>query len=432
MVHCPVVGAPARCAPWPIISRGEKELLMSFIKEYPGSLFSTTELIVMDYHAVHGHDISSFDLRGTHRLPTVAASQALDELQDQPLPTGLDRLDRALAAPEVLRGGFRRGQVTEIWGPPGSGKTALAIQVAAHAICSGHDVAWVDCFQRVNEERITRVVEHVERSRPRDEDGGPAQARGRFSLLSCLTLPHLMAVVSQPTPRLIGAGVSLIVISALSALLNSALPKSHDAGARSKATVAKGLSAPEKRLKGLQFVMSALEKLAATRKCAVVILSQCATKMQSEQGATLVTAVNTSVWDQGVMTRLVLFRDWAWRGAKLCSVLMAGLQRLDGQATSEGVEPVSTFSVGAGGVLEIDPQVPPGGPSAAGRKRKLGQTELEVPDSEDDDDDNDRAYGWASEDEAAMPAPPPQWQGSEDILLGHSGSSDGATGESPR
>ncbi|KAF4587377.1 hypothetical protein GQ602_004070 [Ophiocordyceps camponoti-floridani] len=393
----------------------------------------------MDYHAIHGHDISSFDLRGTHRLPTVAASQALDELQDQPLPTGLDRLDRALTTsndPEIFRGrgGFRRGQVTEIWGPPGSGKTALAIQVAAHAVCGGHDVAWVDCFQRVNEERITRVVESIERSTPRDEDGGPAQARGRFSLLSCLTLPHLMAVVSQPTPRLIGAGVSLIVISALSALLNSALPKSHDSGARSKSAVAKGLGAPEKRLKGLQFVMSALEKLAATRKCAVVILSQCATKMQPEQGATLVTAVNTSVWDQGVMTRLVLFRDWAWRGGKLGSVLMAGLQRLDGQATSEGVEPVSTFSVGAGGVLEIDPHVPSGGPSAAGRKRKLGQTELEVPDSEadDDDEDEDGTYGWASEDEAAMPAPPPQWQGSEDILLGHSGSSDGATGESPR
>lgn len=50
------------------------------------------------------------------------------------------------------------------------------------------------------------------------------------------------------------------------------------------------------------------------------------------------------------------------------------------------------------------------------RKRKLGQTGLEVPDSEDEVDDED--YGWAEEDEAAMPAPPPQWQGSEDILLG--------------
>lgn len=48
-----------------------------------------------------------------------------------------------------------------------------------------------------------------------------------------------------------------------------------------------------------------------------------------------------------------------------------------------------------------------------GQKRKRGHTELEVPDSEDDEN-----YGWGDGDEAAMPAPPPQWQGSEDILLG--------------
>lgn len=47
------------------------------------------------------------------------------------------------------------------------------------------------------------------------------------------------------------------------------------------------------------------------------------------------------------------------------------------------------------------------------RKRRLSQTNFEIPDSEDDED-----YGWADEDEASMPAPPPQWQGSEDVLLG--------------
>lgn len=46
-------------------------------------------------------------------------------------------------------------------------------------------------------------------------------------------------------------------------------------------------------------------------------------------------------------------------------------------------------------------------------KRKLGQTEFEIADSEEDED-----YGWADDDDSAMPAPPPQWQGSEDILLG--------------
>jgi hypothetical protein len=39
----------------------------------------------------------------------------------------------------------------------------------------------------------------------------------------------------------------------------------------------------------------------------------------------------------------------------------------------------------------------------------------EIPDSEETDED----YGWQDEDDAAMPGMPPQWQGSEDLLLGH-------------
>lgn len=46
------------------------------------------------------------------------------------------------------------------------------------------------------------------------------------------------------------------------------------------------------------------------------------------------------------------------------------------------------------------------------RKRKLDQANFEVPDSEDED------YGWQEDDDNALPRPPPQWQGSEDILLG--------------
>lgn len=69
------------------------------------------------------------------RLPTVSAADALEDLEDGTLryvSTGLDQLDRYLAQPpleEALvserRGGLPRGQITEVWGPPGSGKTAF-------------------------------------------------------------------------------------------------------------------------------------------------------------------------------------------------------------------------------------------------------------------------------------------------------------------
>ena len=75
------------------------------------------------------------------RLPTVSAAKALEEFDGakklQFIPTGLGALDTALSADEGLGlglgeprggggdGGIQKGQVTEIWGPPGVGKTAF-------------------------------------------------------------------------------------------------------------------------------------------------------------------------------------------------------------------------------------------------------------------------------------------------------------------
>lgn len=232
----------------------------------------------------------------------------------------------------------------------------------------------------------------------------------RFYHYSCFTLPHLVALVSRPTAKLIPHNCSLMVISSLSALVNSALPKSHDGKATSKSN--KGPSPSAKRTQALLSIVNALHKFAATRNCAVVVLSQCATKMHSERGATLTAAVNASVWEQGISTRLVMFRDWAWQENNLTSVFLAGLQKLDGKACQEVVENVVAFKVELDGVSQV-PYEALQTFELARHKRKLGQTELEVPDSEDDED-----YGWADEDEAAMPAPPPQWQGSEDLILG--------------
>ena len=60
----------------------------------------------------------------------MSAAQALDDLNDGPsrcVSTGLRDLDGALAGTGEGEGagGVSRGQVTEIWGPPGVGKTAM-------------------------------------------------------------------------------------------------------------------------------------------------------------------------------------------------------------------------------------------------------------------------------------------------------------------
>jgi recombination protein RecA len=55
------------------------------------------------------------------------------------IATGFSELDEALGI-----GGIPRGQITEILGPPTSGKATLAAKVVAQAQETGHRAAWVD------------------------------------------------------------------------------------------------------------------------------------------------------------------------------------------------------------------------------------------------------------------------------------------------
>lgn len=60
---------------------------------------------------------------------SISASQSLTAslTTRQPIPTGLPRLDSALDdSIDQQKPGILRGHVTEVFGPPGVGKTSLA------------------------------------------------------------------------------------------------------------------------------------------------------------------------------------------------------------------------------------------------------------------------------------------------------------------
>jgi recombination protein RecA len=54
------------------------------------------------------------------------------------IPSGFAALDAALG------GGFPRGRILELFGPPSCGKTTLALQAAAHLQAHGMAAAWID------------------------------------------------------------------------------------------------------------------------------------------------------------------------------------------------------------------------------------------------------------------------------------------------
>lgn len=100
-----------------------------------------------------------------------------------------------------------------------------------------------------------------------------------------------------------------------------------------------------KRLQMLQYVVSALQKLAATRDAAVVILSQCATRMQAERGATLIPAINANVWEQGIATRVALLRDWMWDDGQPHGARLAAVQKVNGKTAADGLDRLFAFSI---------------------------------------------------------------------------------------
>ncbi|KAI4863447.1 P-loop containing nucleoside triphosphate hydrolase protein [Hypoxylon rubiginosum] len=377
----------------------------------------------MDYQSIHGQDISSFDLTSTHRLPTVSAAQALEDLGTDPrrfVSTNIESLDQCLndvigdTNSELPRpGGLQKGQVVEIWGPPGSGKTAFGIQLAANTLRQDEKVVWVDGFHPVSPSRLHDLITSAQRSSPVSASV-PSVADQAENLLyfQAPTLAHLIGLICKPTANSIPSNTSLIVLDALSSLVNYAYPRSFEARRTPKGP---GPGPSARRLQVFQFLISTLQKLAATRDICVVLLSQCASRMQFEHGATLIPAVNANTWEQGIATRLVLFRDWIIKNDTVHGVYFAGIQKLNGKMAPGSISQVFAFGIRKEGLVSVDlggsqPSLPVSPNSRL--KRKLNQTDFEVADSEGED------YGWEDEDELEMPSMPPQWQGSEDILLG--------------
>lgn len=99
----------------------------------------------------------------------------------------------------------------------------------------------------------------------------------------------------------------------------------------------------------LQHVVNLLQKLAATRNLAVVVLSQCVTKMRPGAGAVLVPAISTAAWEQGLGSRVVLFRDWGWddeEGNTITDVRLVEVVKAEGVPVVQGRRRLFGFSIG--------------------------------------------------------------------------------------
>lgn len=178
--------------------------------------------------------------------------------------------------------------------------------------------------------------------------------RGHFHYMAAPTLAHLLALFVHPPAAFPPRNTSLVVVDSLATLVDNAYPRNVDD------RVAKNKTEQTRWAAGRRFaiineLIATFARFAAVHDIAMVITSQTITRIRGASRALLVPAIAGAEWENGVSTRLVLFRDWVRHGKandklhadKLQRARFAGLVKANGVSLAEegGVGTVVPFTI---------------------------------------------------------------------------------------
>lgn len=380
-------------------------------------------------------DIHNFSTSPSqHRLPTVSGIEALKSASAKAkgIPSSLPALDALLLPNDlsIATPGIQRGHVTEVFGPPGVGKTTFALQVAVNALHSSSDeshVLWVNTGSPLIEKRLHEILEASQLRDETNQSSSPFDPGDigteplldeKFMYLEAYTLPRLLGLFLHPTRSLPSPKTCLIVVDDLSNLLLGSFsrnPKILKPAAPAAVREKMEKRAAGKRFQIIESLASAMSKTAALKNLAVLVLTSATMNLKSGQKATLKPALSSQAWDTAVHTRIMLYRDFAdeQQEAEIAQVEARGLRYADAQrlARKEVYRSPVPFVILPGGLHPLTPAIPSSdlelademngteGPlledglpllpmelsqQSQSKKRKV----IEIADSEDEDDDH--------------------------------------------
>lgn len=208
--------------------------------------------------------------------------------------------------------------------------------------------------------RLKDILSNAQRSQSQptyefNSGDSPNQSLDKFHHFTTPTLPHLLALLLHQSSSFPPPETSLLVIDSIATLFALAFPNTTEVTERQQTPVKKTDAAQwasGRRWSVMGELVSKIGRLAATQNIAILLTSQMTTRIRFETGAVLHPAISGGVWDAGIGTQVILFRDWMFQtadnsnnlGGYMPGVVLAGVTKTKGVAY-EGVGRVATFRI---------------------------------------------------------------------------------------
>ncbi|KAJ0415746.1 P-loop containing nucleoside triphosphate hydrolase protein [Aspergillus carlsbadensis] len=348
-------------------------------------------------------------------FPASQSLQASAALRAGAVSTGLSRLDDAISSLSIDEGedlsqGIPQGHVTEVFGPPGVGKTSLALSVVSGALRAGRKAVWIDTGSPLPRIRLRNILQRS------IEESGSSQTVDELveSLVyfRAQSLPHLLALLFHTPGGFPHDDCGLLVIDSASGPFPSYFPNATEL----KTRVAESKIVDKNQVQWLMNrssnvisdLANQLTKLATTHNMAVLVINQTRTRIKGQARATLCPILAGGSWERCINTRIAIYRDFptagddASHGVRFAEVMKRAAKllalRLD--------ENIIPFQIDKDGLTLLDN--PPWPPIVQDQSKEVRELSIqrkrkveEIADSQDEDD-SDNDYGWVDGDNAGL------------------------------
>ncbi|GKZ20574.1 hypothetical protein AbraIFM66951_005899 [Aspergillus brasiliensis] len=280
-----------------------------------------------------------------HRVISFPASQSLHAstafIPDaasgrNAIPIGLALLDEAISVPgplsssttttainERIRGfdggdgeqlkGLPVGHVTEVFGPPGAGKTMLGLNAAAGALRRGEGVVWIDTASPLPKPRLRKLLE-LQSPASSSSSSSTKSLVENLTYIRAPTLPHLLPLFHHPPASFPPSNTTLLVIDSVSAPFTPYFPNPSDTNQPQQAQrdVQKWLTT--RKWNVISDLAAQLMKFASRANLAVLVINQTHTRIRGQVRATLSPILSGRGWESCVRTRIGVYGDFGYGG----------------------------------------------------------------------------------------------------------------------